>query len=96
MRRPEFMRLIRSAALIAALLLAQAVAASHVEFADSHPAGECCAVCVGHSVLGTGNVGGIALPQVAVVAAPPVPAEQASRQRIHRAFFLARGPPTAS
>ena len=96
MRRPEFMRLIRSVTLLAALLLGQAVTASHLDFADSHPAGECCAVCVGHSVLGTGNVSGIALPLVAVILSPPVPVDRAGRQQIHCAVFLARGPPAAS
>jgi hypothetical protein len=49
--------LIRRAILIAALLLAQASAATHVDLDDTHPAGESCIFCVGVSTLGAGNVG---------------------------------------
>lgn len=96
MRSRELMRLIRSAALVAVLLLAQAAVAAHIDLEDSHPAGDVCALCAGHSVLGSGNVGVVAACDVVSAAVPAAAPEQRSESQAHRSCFLARGPPGAS
>jgi methionine-rich copper-binding protein CopC len=90
------MRLIRSATLVAVLLLAQAAVAAHVDLEDSHPAGEACALCAGHSLLGSGNVGVMATFDVVSSVEPRALFDQGAVSQDHRSFFLARGPPTAS
>jgi len=95
-RSRELIRLIRSAALVAVLLLAQAAVAAHIDFEDSHPAGDVCALCAGHSVLGSGNVGVVAACIVISPVAPSSAPEQNSESPAHRSYFLARGPPAAS
>jgi len=90
------MRLIRSATLVAVLLLAQAAVAAHFDLDDSHPSGDACALCAGHSVLGAANVGAIAICAGVACAEPPLPRVQSSASQAHRSFFLARGPPAAA
>ena len=96
MRSGELMRLIRSAALVAVLLLAQAAVAAHIDLEDSHPAGEVCALCAGHSVLGAGNVTVVAIGDVVSRHEPPAPLELKPVSRPHRRSFFARGPPAAA
>jgi hypothetical protein len=90
------MRLIRSAFLVAALLLAQAATAAHFDLDDSHPPGDSCALCAGHAALGAGNVGTAALAEGILPASPPMPGVQTFKPQSHRSFFFARGPPAAS
>lgn len=96
MRSRELAKLIRTTAIVAMLVFAQAAVAAHVDLADSHPAGEECALCAGHSVLGAGNVA-VSLPVEAEAAAPPIVGHACLRapdRRIERRF--ARGPPRTS
>jgi hypothetical protein len=95
-RSRELGRLIRSAILVAVLLLAQVAVAAHFDLDESHPAGDSCALCAGHSVLGAGNVGVTASSQILVREVPLAPLEQTARPESHRSSFLARGPPAAS
>jgi len=90
------MQLIRSAMLVAVLLLSQAAVAAHVDLDDSHPAGESCALCAGNSVLGAGNVGVVAHCDVVWRSVLSAPLAQVGFSQLHRGFFLARGPPAAS
>jgi hypothetical protein len=90
------MRLIRSATLVAVLLLAQAAVATHVDFEDSHPAGEVCALCAGQAALGAGNVGLVVAPYEPARAEQPAALLQSPVSRFHHRFFLARGPPAVS
>jgi hypothetical protein len=95
-RRQDVFQLIRSAALVAVLLLSQAAAAAHVDLDDSHSNGEDCVLCAGHSVLGAGNVGVVATFDLVLRAVPAAPLSLPSVAQLHRSFFLARGPPAAS
>ena len=63
--RRNFVSSIRAAAIVVALVLAQTAAVAHVDFDDSHPAGESCAYCVGLATFAAGNVS--ATPTVAAV-----------------------------
>jgi hypothetical protein len=96
MRRRGLMRLIRSAAFVAVLLLAQAATVAHLELDDSHPAGESCALCAAQSVLGAGSVSAGVLFAGVVHYSPPLPQGETRQPKFHRSYFLARGPPTAS
>jgi hypothetical protein len=95
-RSREIHRLIRNATLVAVLLFAQAAVAAHVDLDDSHPAGDSCALCAGHSVLGTGNVGGVTQTDAVALEVQFPAVEQARESQSHRCYFLARGPPAAS
>jgi hypothetical protein len=90
------LKLLHVAALVAVLVLAQAVELGHLELDDSHPSGEVCALCVGLATLGAGNVS--APPHVPVQMQRPegVKYEQRHRldKRVERPF--ARSPPQAS
>lgn len=90
------MQLIRSAMLVAVLLLSQAAVAAHVDLDDSHSTGTDCALCAGYSVLGAGNVGVVAAFDIVWHAAPAAPLTQDAIPQLHRSFFHARGPPAAS
>jgi hypothetical protein len=96
MRSPGFIRHFRTAAILAVLVLAQSAVAAHLDFDDSHAAGESCALCAGQSVLGAGNVAA-SVPVEAVVRSLPAvdhrPGHEIDR-RVERRF--ARGPPIAS
>jgi hypothetical protein len=90
------MRLIRSALLVAALLLAQAATATHLDLDDSHAGGDSCALCAGQSVQGAGNVGAVS-PILAVAGAPPqFPVERSFQPVFRGTCFRARGPPAVS
>ncbi len=96
MRSRELLRLIRSAALVATLLLAQAAVAAHIDLEDSHSAGEACVLCAGHSVLGAANVAVVTTFNVLSRVEPLAALEQIPVTQSHRSHFLARGPPAAS
>lgn len=96
MRGREWTQLIRSAMLVAVLLLAQSAVATHLDLDDSHPAGDSCALCTGASVQGAANVAAVAVLD-AIAPTTPVPAEaQVLRFASRQGEFHARGPPRAS
>ena len=90
------MQLIRSAMLVAVLLIAQAGVAAHVDVDDSHPTGETCALCAGASVLGSANVGAAVQFHATAHVAPALAGEPNRHGESRHIHFLARGPPSAS
>lgn len=88
--------LMRRAILVAALLLAQASAATHVDLDDTHPAGDVCEFCVGLSTLGAALPGSV--PAFDAIVEPQDAGSTATvvsfTQCVERCS--ARGPPKAS
>ena len=89
-------KLLKLAALLAVVLTAQTAALAHTDLADSHPASEVCALCVGLAGLGAGNVS--TPTHFEVVAATPVVVDYVRGHVFSRRTRTrcARGPPRAS
>jgi hypothetical protein len=96
MRRRYLAKLLQSATLIAVLLTAQTAALAHSELADSHPANEVCALCVGLASLGAGNVSAAQHLDVVVQAAQPVDYRLVHSVTRRVQTHFARGPPQHS
>jgi hypothetical protein len=94
MRRRSWFDLLRSAVLVAVLVIVQTAVLTHLDTDDAHPAGTGdCVLCAGLSTLGAANVAGPAtiLPPGADEPAPDYqPGQPAAAQP--RAP-VARGPP---
>ena len=84
------------AAFLAVFLLAQSTALVHLDLDDAHATDDICALCVGLSNLGAGNVG-LSLDLAAWIQSEPPPEFLDFHAGVHRLDHrFARGPPQTS
>ena len=96
MQRRRLGNLIRIALLGGVLIVVQAAAATHVDTADAHPAGEHCTLCVAVSTLGAANAGASYAISAELVHAPVATRRFVLPAGAPVSRYPIRGPPTAS